>query len=1117
MSIHDLVTTIQRSVAIIQSSSSTNQQRQEAQYHLDTCVQQAPDSIVMAASLKLLENSGDGPTCHFALSTIGKFIRARSHTLTQDEWSGLKSGLLSLFSASANLPFFVSSKLIDVICEVALRIWPNDWTELLPTVIAANKALSLCLFGRICDTLSEDSLSIRCVAPERQLSLRVGLANASEELCSHILEVVRTPEGTKPPQLNWVVELVNGLAIATKQSSHLVKFRMDEVVRSAFTSCSEPNIKMVSVDCLSNFIHYLNGQSGRAYTVPRATRSQEQSMLVGILETCKQLLLPGAIEAYMKQEDIRDSIKAFFDLLTDIRRTANIFSYFNSLDELTTVLVETISLHPSVVVQTSSLANLDAMLRTKNISADNRVFLVCFLACHDFYTMDEGKNIPVPPLNLFPHLTAPVIRKRRELFQDEVEEEDIKSSELIGKLKNAALLCVRHIATVGSSTESFCAFLQGILNDTISAERVTPSYQAALLLTEALATTLPARDRLIGKVSTIVDIVCSTCPVGSEQQYLWFVGKAGSLITTNYLQCVFQNIMRMDIANNFPAQVAFISLCKTNGNCGTLVSAIHQALSNALAGEMRSWAIGAVLSASAHAGLGAADGYATSVFNDVKAKLEIIVSETDGNVEDFAKRATPMFATLKAVLEVPLSPSVLADIATEISTAIIPYFWSKIMRCPVVFEIGQNEFLSVLGSQFVQTAQNNPTAFKANACFQLFLVLTQTAGLCSPLLSGNQATASQLLGLFDPSWSLRPSLLNILLTNVALPVSKQSPITVIRSIIPQAITSLRQSVDGSSNDDFCTNALTRVTSSLVNVLLTTLQITTDDEVSVSDFSGAPKPVLTQRQVKANLRSRNRFTAIIEEAEMKSSANIGGPKIPFELARESLLTMAVLKDCLYFRTDKAIRRMFQSLPTIITRWWNTVSHDANMATSFVNALPENVIAPIAALCHLVKTGDPLTMPGGALYSYTCDRAVSGRRLASELVEQSSIAIQSIISVMWKYSLAGRPGNSVEPLSVISNQPSLARGIEVLLGSGGTPVTEPAVLSLITCAREQSLESRASLKYIIQGLTMHTSSKAIGSDESGPGGNIGATSKDLVQEPATTLIDEENDHSQVNIFG
>lgn len=1122
MSVQEIASSLQRFVAIIHSAGSSNEERRDAQLQLDRCVQEAHESLLMAICLKLLENSNEGPICHFALGTIGKFVRTRSHTMSEDEWKGLKAGLLALFSGSSNLPFFVSSKLIDVICDVAVRVWPNDWPELLNLVMSANRALSICLFARICDALSEESLSIRCIAPERQLSIRVGLAAASDELCSRLIQHINTPEGGTVPQLNWAVDLVNGLAIATKQSSHLIKFGMHELVQTAFMNCPDPSVKMASVDCLSNFVHYLSGQSGRAYTIPRATRLQEQAMLEGVLSICKQLLHSTATDAYMSQDDIRDSIKAFFELLTDIRKTANIFSYFSSLEDLTNVLVETASLHPSVIIQTSALSNLDAMLRTKNIVADRKLFLVCFMACHDFYTVEDISKAPLPPKALFSHIDLVAVKKRRGLFTDEVEEEDTKASEMIGKLKNAALLCVRHIATVGSTTEEFCGFLQDILNDTISATSVSSSYQAALLLTEALATTLPAKDPLIGRVGSIVDIVCSTCPLGSEQQYLWFVGKAGGLISTDFLQGVFQIILKMDIGNNFPAQVAFISLCKTNSNSGQLVGAIHQALSAALGGEMRSWAIGAVLAASAHAGVGSADGYATSVYSDIKLKLEGIVASTDGNVEDFAKRSTPMFATLKAILEVPLSASVASEIAGEISATIIPFCWGKIMRCPGVFDVGQNEYLSILGSQFVQTAQSNPTAFQANACFQLFLVLTQTAGLCFALISSDQQSSVQSLqGLFDPAWCLRPSLLNIVITNIGLHISRHSPITVMRSIAPAAILTLGKLLETHAHDDFATNSISRVSSSIVNMVLAALQITTDDDMSsVSDFSGAPKPVLTQRQLKAQMKSRNRFSAIVQEEQAVMAPTNHGPKIPYELVRDPRVTIAVLRDCLCLRTDKAIRRVYQSLPTIITRWWNSVSHDANLAAAFVDVLPDFVLAPITALSHLVRSGDPITLPGGALYSYTCDRAVSGRRLASELVEHSTIAVHSVLSVIWRFSLGGRTGNSVDPLSVVSSNPPLARAIKILLGPGGQPIDSSSVLSLICCAREQSLESRASLKFIVQGWSLQYGTdldKEIHA-ESGAGNVIRATSKDvIIPAPSNTPTDEENTHSQVNIFG
>jgi len=710
------------------------------------------------------------------------------------------------------------------------------------------------------------------------------------------------------------------------------------------------------------------------------------------------------------------------------------------------------------------------------------------------------------------------------LFAEEVEEEDTKASEMIGKLKNAALLCVRHIATVGNLPESFCVFLREVLNETIRPEGVTRSYSSALLVTEALATTLPANDPKINEVSAIVDIVCSTCPAGNEQEFLWFIGKAGGLVSAGSVQSVFQSILKMDIANNFPVQVAFISLCKSNPHSALYAGPLHQALMTALGGETRSWAIGAVLSASAHGGVGAADGYATTVYNDAKQKLDVAVSSSGDNVEEFAKKSTPIFATLKAILEVPLSTPVANQIAKEIASTIVPFCWNKIMRSPGVFEIGQNEFLSVLGAQFVQTAQSNNNSYQANACFQLYLVLTQTAGLCFPLLSkDSQSSLQSLVGLFDPSWGLRASLLNILLTNVGIPGSRAWPSVVFNLVLPHAIITLQIVIRSGVQDDFSSGSISRASIAVVQCVLTALQITTDEEVSVSEFSGAPKPVVTQRQLKAQMRSRNRYAAISEEATAASAGNqVLGPKIPYELVREPQAVFSVVRECIGFRTDKALRRISQTLPTMITRWWNTVSHDSNLCSMFLTSACALVLEPVVRALELVRIHDPVTLPGGPLHSYTCDRAVSGRKLASELVEHSSVTIHGLLSVIWRFSAAGKPAQSIDAVGLVGSSQVLGQAVQLLLEGSRAPISNESIMRVVACAREQSLESRAALKYIVHSISdadsdSNSGTATPGGTQSSNKGVVRATSKDLmVPAPSNSPDDDSTHHPDMGLF-
>ena len=1121
MSVNQLACDIQASLMVIQAPASTNEARQVAQAQLDSMLLNQT-GFVIPACLHLLGGHGDSFSCHFALSTISKFITERSNILSEVEWQGLKAGLLSLFQGGNDLPFFVMSKLIDVVCDVAVRTWPSDWPELLPTTMSGNRKWGISLFARICDSLSEESLSVRCIAPERQMSIRVGITSVIPELVQTCVDFVQTPEGSTAPQLQWAIELINGLAIATKQSSFLMKYGLHEVVMTAFINCPDPAVKMLCVECLSNFIHLLNGQSGRSYMIPRGTREQDFSLLSGIVMTCRRLLEPALVQMYCDQDELRDCLRAFFDLLTDIRKTSNIFSYFPDLGLFSDCLIETASLHPSLHVQISALGNIDALLRMQNLVVDRRVLFLCFLACHDFYTARSLEDAPTPSAAMFPHVSSRAeLKRRRELCIEECEEEGLKPNEFVGKLKNAALLCVRHITTSASSGASLVDFMNSILSDTITASGVSKAYNAALLFTETVATALTPKDCKREQVSAIVDIVAQTCPTGKEQDYLWFVGKAGSLISQPRLQGVFENILRMEINHNFPVQVAFISLCKNNPHSANFVVPLHQALQAALGGESRSWAIGAILSASAHGGVGAADGFASSVYADATSKLNEIASATPDNLEEFAKRSTPLFATLKAVLEVPLTPSVSGNISTELATRILPFCWTRLMKSPGVFEMGPNEYLSVLGSQFLQSVPT-ATASQMNSAFQFYLLVAQVAGLCFTLCANNDSNSLQsLVALFDPAWGLRPSLLNILVTHVASPTAHTRPHIVLKSVIPAAIRSLHHVVGSKPQDDFTLSSISRTSVAIVQSLLNALQIATDDEFSVTDFSGAVKPALTQKQLKAQLRSRNRFAAISEDAmNATSTPQTIGHRIPNELLMEPEVATFVISQCLQFRTDKALRRISQSVPTIITRWWNSVSHDAELSTRLVAVLPEYVIRPIVVTLALVRARDPVVLPGGFLHSYASERAVSGRRLASELVDHSTISIHGALSVLWRFSVGQAGGHSTDLLTVASSSPSLSTAVKLILDGSGTPVTNESVCQLLTCAKEQSLESRATLKFVVEAISRSSDIDRMSGPQTSTGTEksaVRATSKDLDNQLSRgTSLNTEEHQPPGNLF-
>ena len=1089
---------IQSLLVIIHSRDSSNQARQSAQAALDNAINDHPN-LVIPASLHLLSGAGDSLGCHFALSSIGKSISKNHATMSDSEWQGLRLGLLALFNGAKDLPFFVMSKLVDVMCDVAIRTWPTDWPELLPSALSGNRSWAICLFARICDSLSEESLSMRCIAPERQLSLRIGVAQVAEQLCLACIETVQNSDVSSQPVFQWIIELINGLAVATKQSSFLIKNGLHDVLISAFINIPDANVKMICVEALGNFIQYLCGQSGRAYTLPRGSREQDYSLLDGIMKTCRRLLDQDLIEVYCNEGEQRDCIEAFFDLLTDIRKTSNIFGYFSDLTIFHDVLVETASRHPALQVQITALGSVDAMVRSKQVPTDERVLYLCFLACHDFYSSRALDSSPIPPASMFPQFaTQREVSRRRTLCEEECEEEGVKIGEVVGKLKNVALLCIRHVATISEWDEVLIRFLRDILSEAVQPDGcVSKSYYPALLMTEAVATAIPLNDSKRGELSTIINVVTAQCPSGREQDYLWFLGKAGMLITQDCLQSVFDIVLRMDVTNNFQAQVAFISLCKNNPHSGQFVNALHQVLQSALGGEQRSWAIGAILSACAHGGVGAADNFAVTVFQSSTSKLNDIALETQSNLEDFAKRATPIFATFKAVLEVPLSLDISARIADELAKGIIPFCWTRLMRSPSIFEVGPNEYLSVLGSQYIQSA-NTASSTQMNSAFQLYLLVAQVTGLCTLHCShGDADSIKSLVTLFDPSWNLRPSLINILVSNVSSASASVRAPLLLNSMIPGALSSLRSG--NHPQDEFTEASFSKAAVAVVHSLLSALQITTDDELSVPEYAAGAKPALSQRQLKAQLRSRNRFSAISDDSTGSNTPQQQpiGHRIPHELLGDPAAVFSIVAECLRFRTDKAFRRMNQSVPTIITRWWNSASHDAALASRLINALPEFVVLPTIRALEMVRCGDPATHAGGQLHSYTTDRAVSGRRLASEFVDHATISLHGALSVMWRFAAGHAPRAHIDPMAVVASSSQLSGSIKMILDGSRTEYSNDAVMRIVSCAKEQSLESRATLKFIVESITKdEATERKDGSVSSATGKDvIRATSRDF----------------------
>jgi hypothetical protein len=1089
MSVDILAKNIQQALSVIHNHVSNSEDRRRAQESLDQVMSPTNVHMALSASLQLLHGQGAPHDYHFALSTISKYVGIYGNDLGVSEWGGLKSGLLELLQRSSNtLPYFVSSKLVDVIVDVAIRIWPNDWQDLLSVMLQISPAWTLCLFGRLCDTLSDDSLSVRCIAPARQLALRTGIATVSDMLCNTCIAVYSNGTVSATTHLQWIVELVRGLAIATKQSSHLIHYGLHDVILSIFAATPDPTLKALCAETLSYFIQFLNGQSGRSYTLPRGTRDEETSMLNGVIRGCASLALAPAVSVYFEQDEVRDSVREFLELLTDIRKTSNIFSYLPNLEEFSQTLIGLARNHPSVLVQISALGNVDSLLRTKNIAGSRDIYMLCFLLCHDYYTSDSQGGAIVPPVSIFPEFPdTQTIRLRRELFEQEVEEEDTKPNDLVGKLRNATTLCLKHLTTNELQPE-LLDFMKAILTECINSASVgTKSYKAALYFTDAVASSVEESNPQWSAMSNMVDIIVSNPPDESQlADYLWFIGRAGRLISSTCLQKVFEYLLQRDIVKNFPVQVAFIALCKTNRNSAQFAMALHQGLQQCLGGESRSWAVGAILSATSHGGAGASDEFARVIYTETKSMLDSLISQFSEDLGMLAKRCGPVFATFKALLEAPLNDQIMTSITDEVATTVIPFFWTKVVTNQTAFTVGQNEYLSVVGSQFTPNAKNTISADPAaNACFQLFLGISQVAGLCLSLTRFSVgSTPDTLAALFDPSWGLRPSLVNVLLTNVAHIASHTKPQLVMQSILPRALASI---VNFRPTEDFGTVSLSRAQVSVVQVILSALRISNDDDLVMTEFTGG-KAAPSQRQIKAQRRSQNRF-AVLETGNTESvvTARSSSSQVPSELLSNPDATFSVLQACFGFRNDKALRRICQSSPTILSRWWNSVSPDAGNATAFVTILPGRILRPIVELLVSVRDNNPLNQPGGILHSFTCDRAVAGRKITSELVDHSASTIFSMLTILWKFALRGRPGNTVDPMNVVASCQPLYDALRLITEASQLPVSPEVVSNIIGYIRAPTLENKAGLKYFLNNITS--------SSTAGRGDVIGATQSDI----------------------
>jgi hypothetical protein len=288
-------------------------------------------------------------------------------------------------------------------------------------------------------------------------------------------------------------------------------------------------------------------------------------------------------------------------------------------------------------------------------------------------------------------------------------------------------------------------------------------------------------------------------------------------------------------------------------------------------------------------------------------------------------------------------------------------------------------------------------------------------------------------------------------------------------MIPGAISSLRSG--DYSQDEFSEASFSKAAVAIVHSLLSALQITTDDELSVPEFAAGAKPASSQRQLKAQLRSRNRFSAISDDSTGSNTPQQQriGHRIPNELLGDPAAVFSIISECLGFRTDKAFRRMNQSVPTIITRWWNSTSHDAALAARFVNALPEFVVLPTVRALEMVRCGDPCTRAGGQLYSYAAERAVSGRRLASEFVDHATISLHGALSVLWRFAVGHTSPNRIDPMAVVGSSGQLSGSIKMILDGSRTEYSNEAFMRLVSCAKDQSLESRATIKFIVESIT------------------------------------------------
>ena len=1060
------VESVKAAMAVVLSASSENAARAQAQAFLDD-QKHGPSSSQLAVTILTEPPSADTTALsHFALQILREIVRSNWSTLSAPERAGIKDGLLAIFAErSHSFPSAVLHKLVDVICEVAVRDWPQAWPALFTTPAAPRWLVAVA--ARISEICSSETSGI-VLAPGRQKALVAGLANALPSL----LNVGSQLASSSSENAATCISLFAGLTEVFRRSDFLLRIQVDRFLLGAL---SDENLRFEALAAISSLALNLDGR--RAVPLTAVSTEITDSDIARITDAVAQFTIHALSNSdkYMKDESYREVCRALAATAIDVTTGCGGTVFRPKLLEAAFFMC----LHPSVEIAHYGAMGVEFAVKkhrgalVPNFQLD--IWKAALIVAHK-----PGLSTGVS-IDLHSALLNRDARNHRKfaakLAEIEPEETGTESSHVFGKTKSIAVSIVKQLRADTAWVRD-CVLSQWLPSAISDSE----SYSALLVLVEA-ASTIELGGAHAAAISGLVSGVLSQQPPvsgvqisespaeNSMRSYFSLVTGVSKIMTADdcrgVLGLIFAetrdvipptNSMQITDCSFLaewyrPAQNSLLAICRNSGS--SLLPVLPILRERLLVQPLRPWAVEALLLAFAAVPPGSeyqqtlAD--CNALFDFARQQLE--KSIFDASPGD-AHRAVSLVSSM-------LGGPNKEEFGKFVLTSLIAPLWKTLANVPIT----QVEWDIIFGTD--EGKRQRFTGSDSILNRQWFHLFTSTCNLiakCAGLCSSTSILGPVTLMVLETN--LRPSLLEISAKHALLPIARvNTPLGVqpIVSTLTRLLATEWRRIAQSSNDHlFEHTALTRASATLLNIVAATLSVDDQEEISAAsvmqDSPDAGRMAYNARKAK---RTKNRFAGLDQEDVPSTSGTLS---FPLDSNARSVLMAAL---CTAFTWPEAVIRALGIFPSVALRCWSGASQGGlNPAIEFLQA---SLIPSLQSLTALAKElpQKAATLGAGRLHDFITEKVISSTvTQPSDFVEKLTVAFQSVLVI--GLSLFEAQANSqgmaanVENAGVSSELGSIAQIILQVAGDG----EESRKLLAMVVNQKAAKSAKPAIKSLVQ---------------------------------------------------